>query len=144
MWYRIATMDFVEVTETEMELINRLVKMSHETSADRSQKVETRKDWEFLQYLWDFWKVNQRDHLNSFMDELAFFRKSYERDNKFGEMINEDGKRGKMEMRHVGMMPDTYQRLIHRYFPKQDFDNKFFRELQTYIPELALLDKKNI
>lgn len=137
-------MEFVEVTETELELINKLVRMSHDTNADGSQKVETQRDWDFVKYLWEFWKVNQRDHYKSFMGEVDWYRNYYDRNNEFAEMKHEDGKTGKMEMRHMGTLPDTYQMLITRYFPKQDLDNSFFRKLYETIPEIRMLPNNKI
>lgn len=137
-------MDYLEVSEMEMELINRIVKLSHETSADTDQILKTNKDWEFLKYLWEFWKVNQADHLEQFRLESGAYRAEFARSNEFAELKNEDGSKGRMDMRHLGLLPSTFQKLIKKYFPKQELDEKFYKRLSKEIPELSLLETKNI
>jgi len=137
-------MQFVEATQTDLAAIRKIVELSHETSADSTQIVESRKDWEFLKVLWDYWKINQPSHYQSFMDEVRNDRAYYDRENKFAEMKDERGKTGKMEMRHIGTMPDTFLKLIKNYFPKQDINIDFFRKLGDEIPEFRLVDRKRL
>lgn len=118
---------YVEVPRRKVQIIDRLVELSKNSGTT----IESEKDWEIVEKLFEFFKTEFPEDYAYFLQGIAQMR----RDHNYGTaMIKE----GDSMVQHQMEIPEKFAELIYAIFPDQKFDRDFVRGLAKTLPILKV------
>jgi hypothetical protein len=118
---------YVEVPRRKVQIIDALVELSKNSSTS----IQTDKDWEIVEKLFDFFKVEFPEDYAYFLQGIAQIRSNYNHGKAFI-------KEGSGMMQHQMEIPEKFAELIYAIFPDQKFDRDFVRGLAKTLPILKV------
>lgn len=121
---------YVEVPRKKVEIIDKLVELSKNSGTT----IENDKDWEIVEKLFEFFKVEFPEDYQYFLLGIAQMR----RDHNYGTAMV---KQGDGMMQHQMEIPEKFAELIYAIFPDQKFDRDFVRGLAKTLPILKVASK---
>lgn len=130
------TMQFKEVTAKGLSQVEWLVKEGRKLSPNG--RIETEKDWDFMKYLYMFWRQNRPEEYQWFKKSIEVYRENY-LDNKYGEVKE----KSKMEFRHITEIPEGFATLVVSFFNNQKFDKEFLKNLIERFPDFKTQHTKS-
>ena len=121
---------YVEVPRKKVEIVDKLVELSKNSGTT----IESEKDWEIVEKLFDFFKVEFPEAYNDYLQSIAILRSQH----NYGNAIV---KEGEAMMQHQLEIPEKFAELIWAIFPDQKFDRDFVRGLSKTLPILKVASK---
>jgi hypothetical protein len=118
---------YVEVPRRKVQIIDALVELSKNSSTS----IQTNKDWEIVEKLFEFFKTEFPEDYQHFLIGIAQIK----RDHNYGKAFIKDGS-GMMQ--HQMEIPEKFAELIYAIFPDQKFDRDFVRGLARTLPILKV------
>lgn len=121
---------YVEVPRRKVEIIDKLVELSKNSGTT----IENDKDWEIVEKLFEFFKMEFPEDYAYFLQGIAHMRSQH----NYGTAII---KEGDAMMQHQMEIPEKFAELIYAIFPDQKFDRDFVRGLAKTLPILKVASK---
>jgi hypothetical protein len=121
---------YVEVPRKKVELIDKLVELSKNSGTT----IETEKDWEIVEKLFDFFKSEFPEAYSEYLVSISHLRSQH----SYGNAII---KEGDSMLQHQLEIPEKFAELIYAIFPDQKFDRDFVRGLSRTLPILRVASK---
>lgn len=118
---------YVEVPRRKVQIIDRLVELSKNSGTT----IESEKDWEIVEKLFDFFKSEFPEDYQHFLIGISQMRSNY----SYGKAFI---KEGSGMMQHQMEIPEKFAELIYAIFPDQKFDRDFVRGLAKTLPILKV------
>jgi hypothetical protein len=118
---------YVEVPRRKVQIIDALVELSKNSSTS----IQTNKDWEIVEKLFEFFKTEFPEDYQHFLIGIAQIK----RDHNYGKAFI---KEGESMVQHQMEIPEKFAELIYAIFPDQKFDRDFVRGLARTLPILKV------
>lgn len=118
---------YVEVPRRKVELIDKLVELSKNSGTT----IETEKDWEIVEKLFEFFKAEFPEDYSYYLQSIAMLRSQH----NYGKAFI---KQGDAMIQHQLEIPEKFAEMIYAIFPDQKFDRDFVRGLSKTLPILKV------
>lgn len=118
---------YVEVPRRKVQIIDMLVELAKNSGTT----IETQKDWEIVEKLFEFFKVEFPEDYAYFLQGIAMMKSNYNHGKAFV-------KEGDGMVQHQLEIPEKFAELIYAIFPDQKFDKDFVRGLAKTLPILKV------
>jgi hypothetical protein len=118
---------YVEVPRRKVQIIDKLVELSKNSGTT----IESQKDWEIVEKLFEFFKLEFPEDYQYFLIGIAQMKSNY----NYGKAFI---KEGESMIQHQMEIPEKFAELIYAIFPDQKFDRDFVRGLAKTLPILKV------